>query len=210
MHSPIFQITWLHSGAIKDENYGNFLQRVWKPCSLWQDDPLINVTELSVHAPEALEFSLHCDLLVIIQCNIHWLWNVIQHRKQAGLATLYEINDDIASFGDWLPATHPLKSPLTRQPLLNLAHRCDAILFSSLELARYYEVLHPRQLVVDPWVELPHIATEKKKALPLAGEGLPPIWMICCGLPPRWQGFSPPILKPTSLSWVPVASWQHL
>lgn len=171
MLSPIFQIIWLHSGAVKDENYGNFLQRVWKPCSLWQDDPLINVTECSVHAPEALEFSLHCDLLVIIQCEIHWLWDVIQRRKLAGLATLYEINDDIASFGDWLPATHPLKSPLTRQQLLNLAHHCDAVLFSSYELARYYEVLHPRRLVVDPWVEVPHIATVKKEGFVIGWGG---------------------------------------
>lgn len=171
MLSSTFQIIWLHAGAVKDEDYGNFLQRVWKPCSLWQDDLLINVTECSVHAPEALEFSLHCDLLVIIQCEIHWLWNVIQRRKQAGLATLYEINDDIASFGDWLPATHSLKSPLTRQPLLNLAHHCDAVLFSSHELARYYEVLHPRRLVIDPWVELPHIATVKKEGFVIGWGG---------------------------------------
>lgn len=163
MSNQKFRITWLHSGAIKNENHGNFLQRVWKPCSLWQNDPLIDVTALSVHAPEAFEHSLNCDLLVVIQCNIHWLWYVIQHRKQANLATLYEINDDIASLGDWLPATHPLKSPLTRQHLLNLAHCCDAVLFSSPELARYYEALHPIRLVTAPWVDpLPVIPLEKE------------------------------------------------
>lgn len=149
---PKSSIVWLHSGAIKNENYGNFLQRVLKPCSLWHNDSLVEVTELSVHAPEALDFSLHCDLLVVIQCDIHWLWNVIQHRKKSNRATLYEINDDIASLGDWLPAAHPLNSPLGRQHLLNLAHCCDAVLFSSQELAKYYQVLHPVRLVSDPWV----------------------------------------------------------
>lgn len=114
-----------------------------------------------MHAPEAFEFSLHCDLLIIIQCNIHWLWHVIQHRKKAKLATLYEINDDIALLGDWLPVTHPLKSPLSRQHLLNLAHYCDAVLFSSQELARYYQALHPIRLVTDPWVEPPRITPLK-------------------------------------------------
>lgn len=158
-----FKITWLHAGDIKGENYGNFLQRVSKPCSLWQDDPLISVTELPVQAPEAFDFSLNCDLLVIIQCNIHWLWFAVQHRKNAGLATLYEINDDIASLGNWLPHHHTLKSPLTRQPVLNIAACCDAVLFSSSELANYYQVLHPKRLVVDPWVTPLHVTSKSEE-----------------------------------------------
>lgn len=164
-------IVWLHSGVIKNENYGNFLQRVLKPCSLWQNDPLVKVTELSINAPEAFDLSLHCDLLVVIQCDIHWLWNVIQHRKKASRATLYEINDDIASLGDWLPSTHPLKSPLSRQHLLNLAHCCDAVLFSSQELAKYYQVLHPVRLVTDPWVEHSHTAPSKKEGFVIGWGG---------------------------------------
>lgn len=148
-----FQIIWLHSGAVRNENYGNFLQRVWKPCSLWQDDPLIDITPLSITDPEAFQFSLHCDLLVIIQCDTHWLGQVIQQRKQCALATLYEINDDIASLGNWLAATHPLKSPLSRQNLLNLANDCNAVLFSSDELSRCYQTLHTNRFTVDPWVE---------------------------------------------------------
>jgi hypothetical protein len=171
MHSRKLRIVFLHSGSIKNENYGNFLQRVWKPCSLWQNDPLIAVTELSVHAPEAFELSLACDLLVVIQCDIHWLWHVIQHRKKAKLATLFEINDDIASLGDWLPVTHPLKSPLSRQHLLNLAHCSDAVLFSSQELANYYQALHPLRLVTDPWVESPRTAPLKQEGFVIGWGG---------------------------------------
>lgn len=171
MSSQKFQVIWLHSGDISGEDYGNFLQRVWKPCSLWQNDPKFDVTELSIYAPDAFELSLHCDLLVIIQCHSHWLWHVVQQRKNNKLATLYEINDDIASFGEWLPSTHPLKSPLSRQHLLNLAHCSDAVLYSSQDLARYYKALHPIRLVTDPWVESPHTTIPKSEGFVIGWGG---------------------------------------
>lgn len=127
--------------------------------------------ELSIQAPEAFDYSLHCDLLIVVQCHSHWLWSLIQHRKRAKLATLFEVNDDLASLGDWLPSTHALKSPLGRQHLLNLAHCCDAVLFSSHELAKYYQALHPVRFVTNPWVEPPRAAPPKKEGFVIGWGG---------------------------------------
>lgn len=150
-----FNIVWLHSGDAQGENYGNFLQRVLKPCALWQNDSTFKVTALGINDPLAESSALKADLLIIIQCHIVWLWPVIQLRKHLGRRTIFEINDDIAELGDWLNPNHALKSPLVRQHLLNLASACDAVQFSSQGLADRYACLHKDRYILDPWVEAP-------------------------------------------------------
>ena len=162
-----YQIVWLHpevhqrAGNVANENYGNLLQRVLKPLSLWQFDTEIQMDAVSLDDIDAVDRVCAADLLIVVQCTASWLWQAIQQRRSAGLCSIFELNDDIAAAAPWLPAQHPLKSPLFRQQLLNLAAICDAVQFSSEQLAERYAALHPTTQVIHPWVSAPAEKPEK-------------------------------------------------
>ncbi|MFZ6689829.1 hypothetical protein ACO0K0_19000 [Undibacterium sp. SXout11W] len=167
----LYNIVWLHNDCHSGENYGNHLQRVQRPCELWAEDKEFIVSPVSLNQPDALALALGADLLVIIQIAAVPLEALIRERRMLNRPTVYEINDDLAFAGNWLPADQGIRAALNRQHILNLARACDALQVSSSGLKKRYRSLHPEVFVLDPYVPVPHTAPEKPSGFVIAWAG---------------------------------------
>jgi hypothetical protein len=156
-----FNIIYLHTDCHTSENYGNYLQRVQRPCELWVGDHEFSISAVSIYRLDAWAKALEADLLVIIQTAAVPLEALVRQRRRLNRPTVYEINDDLAFVGNWLAADQGARSPLNRQHMLNLAHACDVLQVSSPGLAQRYRVLNAGIFVLDPYVPVPLIAPEK-------------------------------------------------
>jgi tetratricopeptide (TPR) repeat protein len=81
---------------------------------------------------------------------------VILRRRERGLPTVYEVTDNVLGVGDWLPSTHPTRSPLTRQSLLYHAHLADATQMLVPALAELFAPVNPRTILFSPHTPFPH------------------------------------------------------
>ena len=156
-----YQVVWLHSNQRSGENYGNHVQRVQRPCELWQDDEEFHVQAVDVAEFDAFALALAADLLLLIQVFSAPVLALVRQRRVLGRPTIFEINDDFSALGGWVAAAHPLRSPLVRQHLLNAAQACDGLQFSSSALMQRYRTLHDCASVLDPYLPLPPTVPQK-------------------------------------------------
>jgi tetratricopeptide (TPR) repeat protein len=80
---------------------------------------------------------------------------VILRRRDMGLPTVYEVTDNVLGVGDWLPPTHPTRSPLTRQSLLYHAYLADSTQMLVPALADLFSTVNPRSILLSPHSPFP-------------------------------------------------------
>jgi tetratricopeptide (TPR) repeat protein len=80
---------------------------------------------------------------------------VILRRRDRGRPTVYEVTDNVLGVGDWLPPTHPARSPLARQSLLYHAHLADATQMLVPALAGLFSGVNPRSILLSPRTPFP-------------------------------------------------------
>jgi hypothetical protein len=80
---------------------------------------------------------------------------VILRRRDLGLPTVFEVTDNVLGVGDWLPGTHPVRSPLARQSLLYHAHLADSTQMLVPALAELFAPVNPRQILLSPRTPFP-------------------------------------------------------
>jgi hypothetical protein len=80
---------------------------------------------------------------------------VILRRRVRGLPTVYEVTDNVLGVGDWLPRTHPARSPLARQSLLYHAHLADSTQMLVPALAELFSTVNPRHILLSPHTPFP-------------------------------------------------------
>jgi tetratricopeptide (TPR) repeat protein len=73
---------------------------------------------------------------------------LLHARRQRGLATIYEINDDFRAPQPWSATAYLAHNLLSRSLSPQLAHLSHGLQFATLELQRRYGGLNPRQAVL--------------------------------------------------------------
>lgn len=150
-----FRALVLHPQEMRGESEGVWYQSVDYPARLFADDDQWRLDALGTEDPGVSAAALSCDVLVIHMLSIPELDSIIRLRRALGRPTVYEIGDNILALGDWLPATHTLRSPLARQQILYYAALSDAIQTYSPGVAEAFGALGDRVEVVD--YSLPHV-----------------------------------------------------
>jgi tetratricopeptide (TPR) repeat protein len=80
---------------------------------------------------------------------------VILRRRDLGRPTVYEITDNVLGVGDWLPRSHPARSPLVRQSILYHAHLADALQMLVPALSELFATVNPRRFVLSAHTPYP-------------------------------------------------------
>lgn len=99
--------------------------------------------------------ALGADLAVVQMLAAPETEGVILARRELGRPTVFEVTDNPLGVGGWLPAAHPINSPLGRQSLIYHAHLSDALQMLVPALAELFERVNPRRIVLDPYVPHP-------------------------------------------------------
>ena len=81
---------------------------------------------------------------VVVMCQVAWydFLTVVEARKRAGLATIFEINDNFLALQSWNPAAGFYGDPSNRALTLQLAHDADGLLLCSPGLIRRFAHLN--------------------------------------------------------------------
>jgi tetratricopeptide (TPR) repeat protein len=109
----------------------------------------------SVLDPDFAAAAMRADVAVIQMLSEPEAEAVILLRGDAGRPTVYEITDNMLGVSDWLPASHPLRSPLVRQAFLYHAHIADALQMLVPALAELFASVNPRAVVLSPHTPFP-------------------------------------------------------
>jgi hypothetical protein len=115
----------------------------------WRVEPL---TVLDPRFPAA---ALSADVTILQMLGEPEAEAVILRRRDMGLPTVYEVTDNVLGVGDWLPGTHPIRSPLARQGLLYHAHLADSTQMLVPALAELFSTVNPRQILLSPRTPFP-------------------------------------------------------
>jgi hypothetical protein len=99
--------------------------------------------------------ALGADLAVVQMSTGAELEAVIRLRRARGLRTIYEITDNPLGVGDWVSGAHPARSPLARQTVAYYAHLSDALQMLVPALADLFAGVHPRRIVLSPYLPIP-------------------------------------------------------
>lgn len=113
------------------------------------------VEAYSVLDPRFPTAALGADVTVIQMLADPEAEGVILCRRDRGLPTVYEVTDNVLGVGDWLPRTHPARSPLARQSLLYHAHLADSTQMLVPALAELFSEVNPRSILLSPRTPFP-------------------------------------------------------
>jgi tetratricopeptide (TPR) repeat protein len=113
------------------------------------------VEAYSVLDPRFPAAALGADVTVLQMLAEPEAEGVILRRRDLGLPTVYEVTDNVLGVGDWLPRTHPVRSPLTRQSLLYHAHLADATQMLVPALAELFSAVNARTILLSPRTPFP-------------------------------------------------------
>jgi hypothetical protein len=113
------------------------------------------VEAYSVLDPRFPAAALNADLTLLQMLGEPEAEGVILRRRDLGRPTVYEVTDNVLGVGDWLPPTHPARSPLVRQSLLYHAHIADATQMLVPALAELYTPVNPRSILLQPRTPYP-------------------------------------------------------
>lgn len=113
------------------------------------------VETYSVLDPRFPAAALSADLTILQMLGDPEAEGVILRRRDSGLPTVYEVTDNVLGVGDWLPRTHPARSPLARQSLLYHAHLADSTQMLVPALAELFSAVNPRAILLSPHTPFP-------------------------------------------------------
>jgi hypothetical protein len=113
------------------------------------------VEPYSVLDPRFSAAALAADVTVLQMLGEPEAEAVILRRRALGRPTVYEITDNVLGVGDWLPGSHPTRSPLVRQSFLYHAHLADSLQMLVPALAELFATVNPRRILLSPHTPYP-------------------------------------------------------
>ena len=120
---------------------GDSVYRTVQPCRALGGLPGIRVVAGSFISPAVHKLLPVADLVVLCDVVEADLIPLLHLRRDRGLATIYEINDDFQALQSWNPTAYLASNPFTRSLSSRLAASCDAVQFSTPYLARRFGYL---------------------------------------------------------------------
>lgn len=114
--------------VLVDETGDSYYRMRWPARDLAAQKPDWRIVNLNASAQQRFEWALRADLLVLYQCMDLDLLPVIYERKQRGLKTLAEYNDNFYAPPEWSPHAREWSSPLLWQTYETLLQACDALM----------------------------------------------------------------------------------
>ena len=127
---------------------GDRIYRTVQPCralALCADTQVVSGTWLSRVARVA---AAHADVLVLCKVVEVDLLPLLRSRRERGLVTVFEINDDFTDIQPWNTTAGFYAQPENRSLVTQLARMCDAVQFSSHGLLAKFGDLHSRTLLL--------------------------------------------------------------
>ncbi|MDX2019508.1 MAG: glycosyltransferase [Deltaproteobacteria bacterium] len=130
-----------------DSRTGDWFYRTDVPLRALAALPDVYCVEVNrLHRHQA-QLTAHADVLVLnMVCDADML-PLVEYRRREGLPTIFEINDDIDFVQPWNPTYRFFSDPQQRELLRTTAAACDAVQFSSHQLASRYGRLAQRLAV---------------------------------------------------------------
>ena len=127
---------------------GDQVYRTFQPCFALAEHGeacVIAGTWLSPIVQEAIHIA---D--VVVMCQVSWydFLPILAARKRAGLATIYEINDNFLALQSWNPAAGFYGDPSNRALTQQLAHEADGLLMCSPGLVKRFARLNKTYCVL--------------------------------------------------------------
>ena len=133
---------------------GDFYYRIGQPGSTLSRHRAFSVRNLHVYHPEFARWSLEADLLIIHVGTDFEITPIITERRARGLPTIFEMPDNLLHLGTWIEENNPFRSPDHRRNLFYHASLCDALQFSTHELAKTFGFLNPNHVVFENQVTI--------------------------------------------------------
>src|SRR3954453_21179344 len=109
----------------------------------------------SVVDPGFAAAALSADVAVLQMLSEPEAEAVTLRRRDLGRPTAYEITDNVLGVGDWLPASHRVRSPLARQAFVYHASLADALQMLVPALSELFAGVNPRRTVLSPHTPFP-------------------------------------------------------
>ncbi|MCG5054799.1 MAG: glycosyltransferase [Myxococcales bacterium] len=126
---------------------GDSVYRVVQPSRALAEVPGVRVVTGSWLSPALHALLPLADVVVLADVVEADLLPLVRQRQAAGLATIYEINDDFQAPQPWNPTAYLAQNPLTRSLSSLLAARSDGVQFSTPHLRDRFGFLNPRGAV---------------------------------------------------------------
>jgi tetratricopeptide (TPR) repeat protein len=125
-------------GQATPDKSGDWFYRTHSPGrALAQLDGVWVVDAAHIHRARTLLFE-HADVLIVNMVPDVDLRRIIADRRRRGRATVFELNDDVANIQKDNPYAVYTRDPYELTKLKQLLNACDAVQFSTPELARRY------------------------------------------------------------------------
>lgn len=121
----------LHLESPNKGGQGDSVYRTVQPCRALGQQPGVDVMAGSFLSPQVHAKLLVADVLVLCDVVEADLIPVIKTRRQRGLPTVYEINDDFQAMQPWNPTAYLAHNPVSRSLSSRLASLCDGVQFST-------------------------------------------------------------------------------
>lgn len=155
------RILIVHPSTLRGENHGIFIQHIASLQWLLTEQNGWSVAALDPLHPAFPEAALHSDIVIIHMLPHREIEAMIRLRREHSLPTVFEFSDNFLGLGEWLPKSHPLRSPLVRQRLLYHASLSDAVQVYSAGLRDLFGRVNSQVAVFNPYVPIVESAPEK-------------------------------------------------
>lgn len=121
---------------------GDHIYRTAQPCAALAEAGDLRVVSGSSAAARVLACAEVADLLVLCDSTDHRWPGLVKRRREQGLRTIFEINDQFLALQDWNPTAGFFRSQDHRALTLEIAALCDGLQFTNDELARRFGMLN--------------------------------------------------------------------
>ncbi len=132
-HTPtIVQLVYM------DETGDSYYRMRWPGYVLSLQKPEWRVINLDARSKDKIKYALEADLLVLFQSNDLDMHSIIRQRRENGLKTLVEYNDDFYSPSAASPIRDEWSSPLLWQTYESIMNQADNIIVTGYGLERLF------------------------------------------------------------------------
>ena len=121
---------------------GDHVYRTAQPCEALAKAGRLRVVSGSSAAARILACAEVADLLVLCDSTDYRWPSLIQRRRERGLRTIFEINDQFLALQEWNPTAGFFRSQDHRALTLEIASLCDGLQFTNDELAQRFGMLN--------------------------------------------------------------------
>jgi tetratricopeptide (TPR) repeat protein len=137
----------LHLESPNRGGQGDSVYRTEQPCRALGQLPGVSVVTGSFLSPLVHKLLPVADVVVLCDVVEADLFPIIRKRRERGLPTIYEINDDFQAPQPWNSTAYLANNPVTRSLSSQVASYCDGVQFSTSFLEQRFGHLSPNRSV---------------------------------------------------------------